>query len=163
MVRGLEICRRTSPRFPHTRGDGPFFHWLAHSVPMFSPHTWGWSGCVIRLRLRLRVFPTHVGTVRLLAAYFSYSGNACKPVRKIRPVYRNTQKEKREKRMPRTGRKSLTHGPVSGRLQRPPHWTAYCRGTSSPFSETAGSRRNPSFLSGRMNAVKTELSPPWQN
>jgi len=51
--------------FPHTRGDGPQREGLPDPRCEFSPHAWGWTVPLQRIRIRPGVFPTRVGMDRL--------------------------------------------------------------------------------------------------
>ena len=48
-------------RFPHTRGGVPWWASRKRKQELFSPHTWGCTGCGQRGFWCGRVFPTHVG------------------------------------------------------------------------------------------------------
>ena len=53
------------PRFPHPRGDGPW--WRDHPAMggKISPPTWGWPVYLRDSSLLMADFPTHVGMARL--------------------------------------------------------------------------------------------------
>ncbi len=65
MVRGLSSWNRSTPHFPHTRGDGPLNPLIKEIYALFSPHAWGWSAVVLEPGEGLTIFPTRVGMVRL--------------------------------------------------------------------------------------------------
>ncbi len=64
MVRGLSSWNRSTPHFPHTRGDGPLNPLIKEIYALFSPHAWGWSAVVLEPGEGLTIFPTRVGMVR---------------------------------------------------------------------------------------------------
>ncbi len=65
MDRAIDEGRVNLPRFPHARGDGPFYGPVYRWKLEFSPRTWGWTVSHEWGLDTFRVFPTHVGMDRV--------------------------------------------------------------------------------------------------
>ena len=70
MVREATLDYGLKLRVPHTRGDGPIYDLSGNNYHGCSPHTWGWSGELMRELNIGMVFPTHVGMVRITQTQF---------------------------------------------------------------------------------------------
>ncbi len=68
MVRDAQGSSCRLECFPHARGDGPVDGCVITLTDEFSPRTWGWSGIPRPQTRYLKVFPTHVGMVRMIVA-----------------------------------------------------------------------------------------------
>ena len=67
MVRSFAPTLRTAWSAPHPRGDGPPGDRGVVKVPVCSPPAWGWSGLARKFADTMKVLPTRVGMVRLIA------------------------------------------------------------------------------------------------